>query len=1797
MFARQQPMLVQPVAELTDHRLQLDPDAPVRAHAPEFGAPAAVVAVQPLLAAVRKDEEVGAGWSRSTPSDRAIGPLANAGRLRRFGFGRYSGERSRRVERGPRASPAGVDSPNSRIVGRHHVERTILSFLFLDIELGHDGVFHALAARRNGEERLWERDCGASFSRAYHDLVAWLRPDDILVGHNLHRFDRPALAERFPDSPLLRLPTLDTLELSVLAFPRRPYHRLVKDDRLVRDTRPSPLSDVRASERVLEDALAAWDPSPLIPQADLPDHAREGWRRLYEEKGWPWDGNGCVDLRLRWHGRVCLHSPRLSTPRIDMALVLLDAWLRVQDEAGSVLPRWVRESWPEIGPLTRDLRATACGDGSCMWCATNLSPDHWLREVFGFDAYREEPALADGTSLQRDLVARGLREQSTFGILPTGGGKSLCFQVPAEARYRLLGQLTIVISPLQSLMKDQVDALKDRIPHARAIYSGLPSLLRPQVFEEVRTGACGLLYLSPEQLRNRGIARLLRSREIGAVVFDEAHCLSQWGHDFRTDYPYVLQAIRRITQTGPMPPVFLFTATTQPDATREIIEYAQQSSGHDVEVVDGGSARVNLSHEVRQVAPAERVGTVVELLREHLQDGSAIVFCGSRNRTEEIADQLTALGFPAQHYHAGLDVDARRQRQDDFIRGGIRIVTATNAFGMGVDKDDVRLVVHVDMPSSLEAYLQEAGRAGRDGKPATAVLLWAPGDAEPCFSMAAMTDLSGDDLRAIWRAIQQLPSLRIAQLERRVVTPRELLFQEALAGRFDPTSEQEETRVKAAVNWLERAGVLQRTENQNLVFTGRPRLPTLEEAFTVVESLDIAPPRIEQWKSVLARVYDAGDEGLSADDIAVLCQEMSYEDPLEGGLRILRILAQMVERRLLTAGQTFSAILSHGVVDSSVRRLERWRGWEDQILAALEEQADDSEWVHLRPIAERLTSNERACTPNEVARLLRTWRTAPDGQTRGRIGPEFKGLRGETGRLRIEADLADIRTWIRTRQAVASTCLRALVDLAEGTGSQVFVATDLEHLTAAVEQDMVLKASLQSVQDAVVSAVGWLHTLRILSVQNGLAVFRMAMQIDRDPAWPKLGDQEALQATARLAAHQEQKVLRVHVMDAWARHMLESPETGETFRAEWFARPIEEFTRQWFPGRKQQLLRPTTPESYDAIVTSLEDAAQEKIVTRDIRRSHLVLAGPGSGKTRILVHRVAWLLRCQRVRPREILVVCYTRANALELRRRLFALVGRDARFVTVQTIHAVAIRMVGFHRIASGGDLTLETSLPVAAAMLRGEDMEETEQTRQRDALLRGFNYLFVDEYQDIDPAKYELLSAIAGRAMEGDQRRLRVFAVGDDDQAIYAWDGASSDFIRSFEQDYNATRFIVPHGYRNPKAILDMGQALIEPLPNRLKAGTRLTVDPAREADPEVGPWTARHPELRGRFVWHRAASVPLAARQLMQVTRRWIADGIAPETIGVLARNRPTGLHRLRSAAEAARVPFAWTLPGESSIPISRVREVAALSDWLRMHAGLDERLGSGAVLERIRQLAEGPWRESLQTWLEPFAGRSFTSQQWQYELMTWAQLERRARVLGKGVHLGTMHSAKGLEFDHVMLLDDGTLADGPEERRLLYVALTRARRSLQIFSAFEPSPVFAALRHPKLEIREEAMIVADSEPMPEHEYGLVGLDAIWIDWLGQQRESAPGHLALEHAQYGDPFEIRPDGAVVDAAGRKVALLSKAGRETWLPRANRQLKLRLVAALEERADLPSRAAEYMEKLAVDRWYAAVWEARWRA
>jgi ATP-dependent DNA helicase RecQ len=251
----------------------------------------------------------------------------------------------------------------------------------------------------------------------------------------------------------------------------------------------------------------------------------------------------------------------------------------------------------------------------------------------------------------------------------------------------------------------------------------------------------------------------------------------------------------------------------------------------------------------------------------------------------------------------------------------------------------------------------------------------------------------------------------------------------------------------------------------------------------------------------------------------------------------------------------------------------------------------------------------------------------------------------------------------------------------------------------------------------------------------------------------------------------------------------------------------------------------------------------------------------------------------------------------------------------------------------------------------------------------------------------------------------------------------------------------------------------------------------------------------------------------------------------------------------------------------------------------------------VAEWIDALAPNDWADALRSWIAPNRARRWPPERWLHDLTVWARLERSARRVGRGVHLGTMHAAKGLEFDHVLLLDDGAHRDEDEEIRLLYVALTRARRSVQLFTTRAPSRPFALLRGAVLDRRDVPDLVAEAN-LEAREYGVVGRDDIFIDWLGRRGANHPGHEALARAKVGDRFELRDDGewmTILDAAGVDVGALSAKGRGIWRERARRRLALRLIATVRERRDDPSRPDEYRDKLMCATWWTGVWEGRW--
>lgn len=322
-----------------------------------------------------------------------------------------------------------------------------------------------------------------------------------------------------------------------------------------------------------------------------------------------------------------------------------------------------------------------------------------LKRYWGYDSFRP---------VQEEIVMSVLSGRDTLGLLPTGGGKSLTFQVPAM----MSDGLTIVVTPLISLMKDQADNLRQRGIRACYLHASMSRREYNLVMDRCSMGMVKLLYLSPEKLASATFADQLRTLPVKLIVVDEAHCISQWGYDFRPPY-LKIAGIRRLF---PDAPLLALTASATPEVRSDIISRLEMRQPA---VLSLSFRRDNISFVVRISDRKEQM--LLKILSA--TEGSAIVYVRSRRRCREIADMLRIEGFSSGYYHAGLSPEEKEERQNSWKSGAMRIIVATNAFGMGIDKPDVRVVVHMDLPSSLEEYYQEAGRAGRDGKPSYAVIV------------------------------------------------------------------------------------------------------------------------------------------------------------------------------------------------------------------------------------------------------------------------------------------------------------------------------------------------------------------------------------------------------------------------------------------------------------------------------------------------------------------------------------------------------------------------------------------------------------------------------------------------------------------------------------------------------------------------------------------------------------------------------------------------------------------------------------------------------------------------------------------------------------------------------------------------------------------------------------------------------------------------------------------------------------------------------------------------------------------
>lgn len=1118
------------------------------------------------------------------------------------------------AEFNPGAVPEVVATPDDAAL-----ERLVDSCVVVDLEtedrrirdvgaVRGDRVFRLRDWGSSGDalDRLGEFGCGARF----------------VLGHNIVAHDRRFVEFHRPDAELLQLPLVDTLYLAPLAFPQRPYHALIKDYKLAGE-RSDPVEDCRISLRVFRDCWHA---------LKVRERKRRGlvsiYRSCFDDSDAP---GGTSPVRLNGIGDVlealgarrlprdrvvrgfehfaagtaCMNAVRRELPvlfddpatRPSVAYAL--AWLTVSGTE-SVLARWVHHSFPGTSSLLRAIRGVDCGDAGCAYCRQHHDPVAKLGEYFGHPGFRPRPSTSDGESLQARVVERGLAGAPLLAIMPTGGGKSLCYQLPAILHNERTGALTVVISPLQALMKDQVENLNREIRGGKlaAALNGLLTLPeRHDVLEGVRLGRFALLYVSPEQLRNSSFETAVRQREIAYWVFDEAHCISKWGHDFRPDYLYAARFIREFSEREGVAaaPVACFTATARLDVRGEIAAHFRQEVGQEVEVLAADRVdRANLRYAVEEVVEAQKVGRIVELLERGLGSpgspcGTAIVYARSRRRTENIAAALRGQAWPAEHFHAGVEAPDKKRVQEGFVAGTVPVIVATNAFGMGIDKRDVRLVVHADVPGSIESYLQEAGRAGRDGERADCVLLFAKGDLERQFDLESENRLTERDIAQILKAIRRARRHDTGEV---VLSPGEILRVPETEVSFDGEDRSASTKVKTAIAWLERARFLLRDENKTNVFQGVSAVRDLDAARSKIDSLDLSPGKRRRWLEVLRALHNADlREGMDADGMAYLPAFRAFVsrvgDDVAGKDRtatreVLRTLHEMTDTGLLEEGIYFTAWVRRGTRDPSAVHFERVVRAERAMAKVLEESNPDAvpgveDELRVEEVVERLRAEDVKITGDAVLTLLRGWtREGLDGRAAIR-------LRGG-GRRQLDVSLlvewTVLREQLELRVQTGNAVLAVLVEFARRLGAgERLVRFSLADLKGGLEGELGLADRLRDPYDALEKTLLFLDENGIVKLEKGLAVFRQAMRIR------VLEEAKGRRYLARdyraLGEHYSERVFQIHAMGRYVEEAArDAPDAGDRFVQGYFAMDSVSFRQGYFQQDAEALQRATSRELY-----------------------------------------------------------------------------------------------------------------------------------------------------------------------------------------------------------------------------------------------------------------------------------------------------------------------------------------------------------------------------------------------------------------------------------------------------------------------------------------------------------------------------------------------------------------------------------------------------------------------------------------
>lgn len=1528
------------------------------------------------------------------------------------------------------------------------------------------------------------------------EFVRFIQGSRYLCGHNIFKHDLKYIQDILDTSGIPKPLCIDTLHLSPLLFPARPYHALVKDDKLQSDELNNPLNDSIKARDLFFDEVTAFhrldDSMKRIFYFLLKEQKEFRAFFLFVDFGKS-EWNIEALIRKRFYSKICEQANLNDMIRhypVELAycLALINAESRF-----SITPPWVLRSYPNVERLMYQLRRKPCLKG-CVYCNEALDIYMGLKSFFGFDSYRTYA----GEPLQEKAVTAAVANKSLLAVFPTGGGKSITFQVPALMSGVNSKGLTVVISPLQSLMKDQVDNLeKAQITEAVTINGLLDPIERAKSMKRVEDGSASILYVSPELLRSRTIERLLLGRNVVRFVIDEAHCFSAWGHDFRVDYMYIGDFIKSYQEKKKLEegiPVSCFTATAKLKVIEDIRDYFRDKLSIEMEVFRSGAARSNLHYRVfEKDNDDEKYNTVRDLVEE--KNCPTIIYVSRRRRAEELADRLSRDGFPAKAFHGNMDKREKAENQDAFIRGELSIMVATSAFGMGVDKKDVRMVIHYDISDSLENYVQEAGRAGRDEKiSADCYVLFNDEDLNKHFILLNQTKVSIHEIQQVWRAIKNITRFRSKVSQSALEIAR--------GAGWDDNISDLEMRVKTALSALEEAGYLKRGQNNPHVYADSILVRTSKEAIDRIngssrfnEIQKVQATRI--MKSLISsRSRQRNEDGEAESRVDYIADRLALEKR-----EVIEAVSLLREEGILADTKDLIAFIRKKESKNRTQNILKQYGMLEQFLLTVIEREEKT--IHIKELNEQ--AEQFGCkevTPGRIKSLLNLW-TINKWIRRKAVSANHVVVMGLPDRETMKQRLAK-------RLILSEFIVDYLADISnkesqlqDSTADEVPVEFSLLELKEHYNKQLKLgdeSATCAEVEDALF----YLSRIEAIKIEGGFLVVYNGLTIERlekdNKRRYKLEDYE------KLRLFYENKIQQIHIVGEYARKMIDDYNAALEFVDDYFQLNYSSFLSKYFRGsRGNEIKRNITPEKFRQLFGELS-ATQLKIINDKDSKHIVVAAGPGSGKTRILIHKLASLMLMEDVKHEQMLMVTFSRSAVTEFKKRLIKLIGNAANFIEIKTFHSYCFDLLGrVGTIEKSGDVIRE-----AIQKIRSGEVESGRITK---------TVLVIDEAQDMDSNEYELVTTL----MEYNED-MRVIAVGDDDQNIFEFRGSSSNHMKKLMNEENSVLYELIENYRSKRNLVEFSNEYVKRIPKRLKKMPII----ANQND-------------NGTIKIFRYNSGNLIEPLIKSVLSQGLSGSACILTLTNEEAMQITGL-LLNN-----RIP-ARLIQSNEGFDLNKLVEVRFFLNQLQLEDGvsaIDDEVWESAKQRLGEHFARSMNLEVCKNLIADFEATN-TRIKYKSDLDIFIRESNLEDFCGgnmETIFVSTIHKAKGREFDNVFLMLDkagkgfgnGNVAavtnglQTDEGKRLLYVALTRAKRNLTIHYNGNFLDSISV---------EDLVQINDSDiyKPPSHMAMQLSHKDIWLDSFAECQDRIAQFMS------GDVLNVSKDWCC-DADGRRIFRFSKA------------------------------------------------------